>query len=81
MKVHTNGVLLSEDFCDLFAAHGVGVGISLDGDKAANDRHRRYRDGRSSYDPWYARSGCWRAIATGTSTRGCCAQSMSPTTR
>lgn len=51
VKVHTNGILLSEDFCDLFAEHGVRVGISLDGDKAANDRHRRYRDGRSSYDP------------------------------
>jgi uncharacterized protein len=50
VKVHTNGVLLTEDFCDLFAAHGVGVGVSLDGDRAANDRHRRYRDGRSSYD-------------------------------
>jgi uncharacterized protein len=50
VKVHTNGVLLTEEFCDLFAEHGVGVGISLDGDRAANDRHRRYRDGRSSYD-------------------------------
>jgi uncharacterized protein len=24
-------------------------GISIDGDRAANDRHRRYADGRSSY--------------------------------
>jgi uncharacterized protein len=50
VKVHTNGVLLNEDFCDLFSAHDVGVGVSLDGDRTANDRHRRYRDGRSSYD-------------------------------
>ena len=28
---------------------GVKVGISLDGDRAANDRHRRYANGRSSY--------------------------------
>lgn len=49
-RVHTNGVLLSEEFCELFAAHDVRVGISLDGDRAANDRHRKYRDGRSSYD-------------------------------
>ena len=26
------------------------VGISIDGYRAANDRHRRYADGRSSYD-------------------------------
>ena len=50
IKVHTNGVLLNAEFCRLFDEHGVGVGISLDGDRAANDRHRKYRDGRSSYD-------------------------------
>jgi uncharacterized protein len=50
VKVHTNGVLLTEEFCELFDEHGVGVGISLDGDRAANDRHRKYRDGRSSYN-------------------------------
>jgi uncharacterized protein len=34
----------------LFAEYGVRVGISLDGDRAANDRHRLYANGRSSYD-------------------------------
>jgi uncharacterized protein len=50
IKIHTNGVLLNEEFCELFDEYGVGVGISLDGDRAANDRHRNYRGGRSSYD-------------------------------
>jgi len=50
LRIHTNGVLLDEAFCDMFAQHRVTVGISLDGDRAANDRHRRYADGRSSYD-------------------------------
>ena len=50
LRIHTNGVLLDEQFCELFAEHGVKVGISIDGDRAANDRHRRYADGRSSYD-------------------------------
>lgn len=50
LRMHTNGVLLDERFCELFRAHGVKIGISLDGDRAANDRHRLYRDGRSSYD-------------------------------
>ncbi|TDD39240.1 FxsB family radical SAM/SPASM domain protein [Actinomadura sp. KC06] len=50
LRVHTNGVLLDKRFCDLFREENVKVGISLDGDRAANDRHRLYRDGRSSYD-------------------------------
>jgi len=50
LRIHTNGVLLDEAFCELFAEHDVRVGISIDGDRAANDRHRRYADGRSSYD-------------------------------
>jgi uncharacterized protein len=50
LRIHTNGVLLNENFCELFAEHGVRVGVSLDGGRAANDRHRRYADGRSSYD-------------------------------
>jgi uncharacterized protein len=49
LRIHTNGVQLDEQFCDLFAAHGVKVGISVDGGRAANDRHRRYADGRSSH--------------------------------
>jgi uncharacterized protein len=50
LRIHTNGVQLDEGFCELFAEHHVRVGISVDGDRAANDRHRRYADGRSSYD-------------------------------
>ena len=49
LTVHTNGVLLDEGLCDLFAEYGVRVGVSLDGDRAANDRHRRFADGRSSH--------------------------------
>jgi uncharacterized protein len=50
LRIHTNGVLLDEGVCELFAEHDVRVGISIDGGRAANDRHRRYADGRSSYD-------------------------------
>jgi uncharacterized protein len=50
LRIHTNGVLLDEQFCELFAEHDIKVGISVDGDRSANDRHRRYADGRSSYD-------------------------------
>lgn len=50
LRIHTNGVRLDQKFCELFAEYGVKVGISIDGDRAANDRHRRYADGRTSYD-------------------------------
>ena len=50
LRVHTNGVLLDETLCELFADYGVQVGVSLDGDRAANDLHRRYSDGRSSHE-------------------------------
>lgn len=50
LRIHTNGVQLNERHLDLFAAHDVRVGISLDGDRAANDRHRLFTNGRSSYD-------------------------------
>ena len=35
--------------CALFADYAVQVGVSLDGDRAANDLHRLFADGRSSY--------------------------------
>jgi uncharacterized protein len=48
--MQTNGILLSEHYCDLLTEFGVRVGVSLDGDRAANDLHRRYRNGNSSHD-------------------------------
>jgi uncharacterized protein len=57
LRIHTNGVLLNERFCALFSEYQVKVGISIDGDRAANDRHRRYSDGRSSYDQVIAAIG------------------------
>lgn len=50
LRIHTNGMRLDEKLCQLFLAERVKVGVSLDGDRAANDLHRRYSDGRSSYD-------------------------------
>ncbi|MER6299171.1 FxsB family cyclophane-forming radical SAM/SPASM peptide maturase [Kitasatospora sp. NPDC001539] len=49
LRIHTNGVQLSDAYCELFAELDVRIGISLDGDRAANDRHRRFADGRSSH--------------------------------
>jgi uncharacterized protein len=49
LTIQTNGVLLDEELLQLFAQHRVRVGISLDGTGAANDRHRRRADGRTSH--------------------------------
>ncbi|MGV9229103.1 FxsB family cyclophane-forming radical SAM/SPASM peptide maturase [Streptomyces nigra] len=50
LRIHTNAVQLNQRHLDLFLEYGVRVGVSLDGDRAANDRHRLYADGRSSHD-------------------------------
>ncbi|WP_200305263.1 FxsB family cyclophane-forming radical SAM/SPASM peptide maturase [Streptomyces adelaidensis] len=50
LRIHTNAVTLDRRFLDLFADFGIKVGVSLDGDRVANDLHRRYADGRSSHD-------------------------------
>ncbi|MFG2751842.1 radical SAM/SPASM protein FxsBH, inactivated beta-hydroxylase extension form [Streptomyces xanthophaeus] len=49
LRIHTNGLQLSPRYLDLFDEFGVRVGISLDGDRTANDRHRRFADGRTSH--------------------------------
>lgn len=51
LRIQTNGVLLNERLCALFAEHRVQVGVSLDGDHVATERHRRFPDGRSSHEP------------------------------
>jgi len=48
--VQTNGTLLTKEFLNLFAEHDVQIGMSVDGDKVANDRYRRFKNGRSSFD-------------------------------
>lgn len=50
LRIHSNGLLLDAEYCELFSKYHVKVGISLDGGRAANDRHRLHRNGRSSYD-------------------------------
>lgn len=49
LRIHTNGLQLSPRYLDLFSEYDVKVGISLDGDRRANDRHRRFADGRTSH--------------------------------
>ncbi|EMF55858.1 radical SAM/SPASM protein FxsB, inactivated metallohydrolase extension form [Streptomyces bottropensis] len=50
LRIHTNAVRLNRDHLQIFDEFRVKVGVSLDGDRVANDRHRLDRRGRSSYD-------------------------------
>jgi uncharacterized protein len=50
LRMQTNAVLLSPAICDVLLRHGVRVGVSLDGDRPANDRHRRFAGGASSHE-------------------------------
>lgn len=50
VTLQTNGTLLNARYLDLFHRNDITVGVSLDGGRGAHDRHRRYRDGRPSFD-------------------------------
>ncbi|MFC0528942.1 FxsB family cyclophane-forming radical SAM/SPASM peptide maturase [Phytohabitans kaempferiae] len=49
VRAQTNAVLLDEAMLSRLHAHGVTIGVSLDGTASDNDRHRRYADGRGSF--------------------------------
>jgi uncharacterized protein len=51
LSVQTNGVLLdNEEMLAVLREHDIRVGVSIDGGKEAHDRHRRYANGRGSFD-------------------------------
>ena len=49
IRIHTNGMRLDRTFLELFLEFGVKVGVSLDGDQAANDLHRLFANGNTSH--------------------------------
>ncbi|RIV41655.1 FxsB family cyclophane-forming radical SAM/SPASM peptide maturase [Micromonospora radicis] len=49
VTVQTNGLRLDEAYLRLFDRLDVRVGVSLDGDRTAHDRHRRGPDGQGSH--------------------------------
>lgn len=48
--VQTNGILIDDEWCDLFEKHNIYIGISLDGEKSVNDENRIYHSEKGSYD-------------------------------
>ena len=49
LHVQTNGTLLDTTMLDVFARHGIHVGLSVDGDRETHDRHRGHAGGRGSF--------------------------------
>jgi uncharacterized protein len=49
VSVQTNGILLTEKALDALAREEIRIGVSLDGDARATDRHRRFRSGVGSH--------------------------------
>ncbi|MFF5296173.1 FxsB family cyclophane-forming radical SAM/SPASM peptide maturase [Paractinoplanes globisporus] len=49
LRMQTNGVRLDAAHASVLLSFGVKVGVSLDGDRSSNDRHRIFRNGASSH--------------------------------
>lgn len=50
LHIQTNGVLLTDEFIDMFDRYDVGISISLDGPAELHDRNRRDRHGDGSHE-------------------------------
>jgi uncharacterized protein len=46
----TNGILITDEWCDVIQKWGVSVGVSVDGPKHIHDASRRTRSGKGTYD-------------------------------
>jgi uncharacterized protein len=48
-SIQTNAMLIDQDWCELFGAHQVQVGVSVDGPAFIHDQHRKTRDGKATH--------------------------------
>jgi uncharacterized protein len=49
-SIQTNGMLITDAYCELFRKYHVGIGVSLDGPRELHDSHRRTRSGKGTFD-------------------------------
>ncbi|ACU75362.1 Radical SAM domain protein [Catenulispora acidiphila DSM 44928] len=62
LTLTTNGVLLTDErILRVLEQHDIAVTLSLDGAREAQDRHRKYANGRGSYDAVMAGAAALRA--------------------
>ncbi|WP_375744941.1 radical SAM protein [Corallococcus interemptor] len=50
LGVQTNGVLIDEEWIDIFSRHNIKAGVSIDGSRELHNRRRPDHKGRGSYD-------------------------------
>lgn len=48
--IQTNGILISQRFCEIFKERDVRIGVSIDGPRDLHDRHRLTRGGKGTFD-------------------------------
>ncbi|MHA7607294.1 radical SAM protein [Elizabethkingia meningoseptica] len=49
ISIQTNGILLDEEWCEIFKKYNILVGISLDGTKEIHDKYRVDKKGKGTY--------------------------------
>ena len=49
-SIQTNGILITDDWIEFFREYDVRIGVSIDGPKIINDRHRVTRNGGGTAD-------------------------------
>jgi len=54
LSLVTNGTCVTEDIADFIKEHSINVAVSIDGDRAATDRHRHTTQGHPVFDKAYA---------------------------
>ena len=50
IAIQTNGVLIDDEWIDVFSKHKIKTGVSIDGPKSLHDKGRPDHKGRGSYD-------------------------------
>ena len=48
--IQTNGILITDAWCELLKDYHVGIGVSIDGPRPVHDAHRLTRSGRGTFD-------------------------------
>lgn len=48
--LHTNGTLLTEDYCKFFAKYHFNISVSSDGPQKLHDKQRQYKNGKSTFN-------------------------------
>ncbi len=48
--LQTNGILITDEWCEIFKTYNIHIGVSLDGKKELNDTYRLDKNGKGTFD-------------------------------